>query len=224
MVHPENFDKRTQFIIDNTALISPAHLPEIRLHTADSAHELWHKTEDELQAIGLPPPFWAFAWAGGQGLARYILDNPRSVSSRNVLDFASGGGLVAICARLVGAANVTANDIDPYSRAAIKLNAEKNQVEIAFDGRDLLDLPATQLDEFEVILAGDVFYDQALAKRVLPWFGRLKQHGKTILIGDPGRNYFPAEQMTKLTEYSVPSTLELEDNTIKRVSVWEFAG
>lgn len=224
MVPPVDVDNRTQFIIDNTTLIAPAHLPEIRLHTADSAHELWHKTEDQLQAIGLPPPFWAFAWAGGQGLARYILDNPKSVSTRNVLDFASGGGLVAICARLAGAANVTANDIDPYSRAAIELNAGKNKVQIAFDDRDLLDEPTRQFDNFEVILAGDVFYDQVLAKRVLPWLGRLKERGKTILIGDPGRNYFPAEQMTKLAEYSVPSTLELEDNTIKRVSVWEFTG
>lgn len=217
-------EDRVQFILDNTTVVAPAHLPEIRLHTASSAHELWHKTEDELQEIGLPPPFWAFAWAGGQGLARYVLDNPSVISSKNVLDFASGSGMVAICACLGRATQVMANDIDPFCQAAMSLNAEANAARMEFDGRDLLELPVSACAGFDVILAGDVFYDSAMAERVLGWMSGLKTLGKTILVGDPGRSYFPAERMARLAEYSVPSTLELEDNTIKLVSVWEFTG
>ena len=125
-----------RFILANTALMAPPHVPEIALHLADEAHDLWLRTEDELAEIGLPPPFWAFAWAGGQGLARYILDNPETVRGKRVLDFATGSGLVAIAAAKAGAASVTAADIDPSAAAAIGLNAVANAVEIAIDKRD----------------------------------------------------------------------------------------
>jgi hypothetical protein len=141
------------FIRDNTDVMAPPHVPEIRLHLATEAHDLWLKTEEELEAIGLPPPFWAFAWAGGQGLARYVLDHPETVAGRRVLDFASGSGLVAIAARIAGAAEVSAADIDPWSETAIRLNAANNKVQIAFLGDDLVGGPV----DVDVVLAGDVF-------------------------------------------------------------------
>ena len=132
-------DRAQAFILDNTRPIAPPHVPEIVLCLADEAHALWLKTEEELQEIGLPPPFWAFAWAGGQGLARYILDNPPLVRGKHVLDLATGSGLVAIAAAKAGAASVTANDIDPWCEAAVALNATANSVTLAFDGTDLAD-------------------------------------------------------------------------------------
>lgn len=125
-----------RFILDNTALMTPPHVPEIRLHLADEAHDLWRRTEEELAEIGLPPPFWAFAWAGGQGLARYILDHPESVRGRRVFDFASGSGLVAIAAMKAGASAVEAADIDPFCDTAIRLNAAANGVDVTFTASD----------------------------------------------------------------------------------------
>ena len=148
-----------RFILDNTALMAPPHVPEILLHLADEAHDLWQRTEDELAEIGLPPPFWAFAWAGGQGLARYVLDNPATVRGKRVLDFASGSGLVAIAAAKAGAAEVIAADIDPFCETAIRLNAEANGVEIEFCGTDCIGTDAG----WDVVLAGDVFYDKSFA-------------------------------------------------------------
>jgi predicted nicotinamide N-methyase len=219
---------RRQFILDNTALESPAHVPEICLLTASQAHELWLKTEEELQAIGLPPPFWAFAWAGGQGLARFLLDDPQIVRKKHVLDFASGSGLVAIAAYLCGASCVVANDIDPFSRIAVAENALQNRAQIAFDGRDLLSMnvgePGCSLGSFDVVLAGDVFYDRLMAGRVLAWMKRLKAAGKTILVGDPGRTYFPHAVMTCKADYSVGVSRELEEQDVKKVSVYEYTG
>src|SRR5918995_195587 len=126
------------FILANTSLTAPPHVPEIRLHLADEAHDLWLKTEDELAAIGLPPPFWAFAWAGGQGLARYILDHPEKVRGKRVLDFASGSGLVAIAAHMAGAHHILAADIDPFCEAAIRLNAQANGISVEFTGSDVM--------------------------------------------------------------------------------------
>ena len=131
-------DKAERFILDNTALLNPPHVPEIRLHLADDANDLWQKTEEELAEIGLPPPFWAFAWAGGQGLARYVLDHPDSVRGKTVLDFASGSGLVAIAAVKAGAAHVLAADIDPFCAAAVGLNSRSNDVDVEFCGDDLI--------------------------------------------------------------------------------------
>jgi predicted nicotinamide N-methyase len=206
------------FIRANTALAAPPHVPEIRLHLADEAHALWQRTEEELQEIGLPPPFWAFAWAGGQGLARYLLDHPETVAGRRVLDFATGSGLVAIAALKAGAAGVLAADIDPFCRAAVALNAAANGAAVPFTDADL-----TGADEgWEVVLAGDVFYDRAMAQRLCGWFDGLAARGACVLVGDPGRSYLPRERLARLAEYQVPVTRALEDAEVKRTTVWRY--
>jgi predicted nicotinamide N-methyase len=207
-----------KFILDNTVLMAPPHVPEIRLHLADEAHDLWLRTEDELTEIGLPPPFWAFAWAGGQGLARYVLDHPATVRGRCVLDFASGSGLVAIAAAKAGAADVTAADIDPFCETAIAINLEANRVEVKFLGEDCIGTDAG----WDVILAGDVFYDKPFADRLMPWFTALKARGADILVGDPGRAYLPKKGLKPLGVYQVPVTRALEDADVKRTTVWRF--
>lgn len=208
-----------RFILDNTALMTPPHVPEIRLHLADEAHDLWQRTEEELAAIGLPPPFWAFAWAGGQGLARYVLDHPESVRGRRILDFASGSGLVAIAAMKAGAAAVEAADIDPFCDTAIRLNAAANDVTVTFAAPDRVGCDAG----WDVILAGDVFYEKPFADRLLPWFSALKSRGADILIGDPGRAYLPKTGLERLAAYEVPVTRVLEDAEVKRTTIWRFA-
>jgi predicted nicotinamide N-methyase len=207
------------FIRANTALAAPPHVPEIRLHLATEAHDLWHRTEEELQAIGLPPPFWAFAWAGGQGLARHVLDHPELVRGKKVLDLAAGSGLVAIAAAMAGASHVAAADIDPFSEAAVALNAELNCVAIDFVGADLIDGGGS----WPVVLAGDVFYDRQLADRLVPWLTALHRVGTEVLIGDPGRAYLPRDLLEPLAVYEVPVTRVLEDSEIKRTTVWRFA-
>ena len=207
------------FILANTDVTAPPHVPEIRLHLATEAHDLWLKTEEELQAIGLPPPFWAFAWAGGQGLARYILDHPDTVASKRVLDFASGSGLVAIAAKQAAAAHVLAADIDPWTEAAVRLNAAENHVEISFTSQDLIGREI----EADVLLAGDVFYDRGMADLLIPWFTRLSGEGKVVLVGDPGRSYCPKDRLTEMAVYQVPVTRALEDSEVKKTTVWRFA-
>lgn len=207
-----------RFIRANTDLMAPPHVSEVRLHLASEVHDLWLKTEDELEEIGLPPPFWAFAWAGGQGLARYVLDHPQTVAGKRVLDFASGSGLVAIAAKLAGAGSVVAADIDPWAETAIRLNAEANGVAIEFSGRNLIG----ETLETDVVLAGDVFYDSGFAAALIPWFDRLAGEGVEVLVGDPGRSYLPKERLTALASYRVPVTRALEDSEIKNTTVWRF--
>ncbi len=207
-----------RFILDNTALSAPPHVPEIRLHLADEAHALWQRTEDELAAIGLPPPFWAFAWAGGQALARYLLDHPGIVESRRVLDFATGSGLVAVAARMAGASHVVAADIDPFSAVAVRLNVGENGVDVDFESRDLIGTAG----RWDLVLAGDVFYDKALADRLVPWFSKLAAGGADVIVGDPGRSYLPKHRLERIAEYEVPVTRALEDAEIKRSTVWRF--
>ena len=211
------------FIRAHTRLTPVPHAPEIALHVADEATALWQKTEEELDAIGLPPPFWAFAWAGGQALARYVLDHPETVAGRSVLDFASGSGLVAIAAARAGAARVTASDLDPFALHAIPLNAAANGVagRIAVAGTDLIggvleDVPA------DCVLAADIFYERDLAARVAGWLGDLHEAGVRVLIGDPGRAYLPRARLEPIATYAVPVTRDLEDAEIKRSSVWRF--
>ncbi|MEO9336285.1 methyltransferase [Mesorhizobium sp. SB112] len=206
------------FIRANTALMSPPHVPEIRLHLADEAHDLWRKTEEELAEIGLPPPFWAFAWAGGQGLARYVLDNPAIVRGKHVLDFASGSGLVGIAAAKVGAGRISASDIDPFCETAIQLNAAANDAEIEFICEDCVGADRG----WDVVLAGDVFYEKPFADRLIPWFEALRNRGAQILIGDPGRSYLPKQGISALATYEVPVTRVLEDAEVKRTTVWRF--
>ncbi|WP_102960604.1 class I SAM-dependent methyltransferase [Mangrovicella endophytica] len=206
------------FIRANTAVMASPHVPEIRLHLADEAHDLWLKTEGELEAIGLPPPFWAFAWAGGQALARYVLDRLVIVQHRHVLDFATGSGLVAIAAARGGAASVLAVDIDPFCADAVQLNAELNGVEVAFSSSDPVGKPV----DADLLLAGDVFFDAGMTRAIVPWFERLAAAGAEILVGDPGRAYLPRERMEPLATYEVPVTRALEDAEIKRTTVWRW--
>ena len=206
------------FILQNTALLAPPLVAEIRLHLAHEALPLWEKTEEELGEVGLPPPYWAFAWAGGQALARYILDNPHSVAGRTVLDFASGSGLVGIAALKAGSAAATASELDPVALAAIRLNAQANRVPLAASGVDLIGRD----DGWEAVLVGDAFYEKPLAERLLPWLLSLAQRGAFVLIGDPGRSYFPRSGLARLATYEVPVTRALEDAEIKRTSVWRL--
>jgi predicted nicotinamide N-methyase len=199
--------------------MAPPHTPEIRLRLADEAHDLWLKTEEELEEIGLPPPFWAFAWAGGQGLARYILDHPHCVAGKRVVDFASGSGLVAIAAVKAGASAVTAVDIDPWTQTAIALNSALNAVEINFSGDNIIGQPV----DADVLLAGDVFYDKSFAEALIPWFETLRQKGSEVIVGDPGRAYCPRERMQALATYEVPVTRALEDSEVKKTTVWRFS-
>ena len=212
-------DGVSDFILANAILQTPPHVPEIQLYLAHEAHDLWHKTEEELDAVGLPPPFWAFAWAGGQGLARYLIDNPDSISGKRVLDFATGSGLVAIAACKAGASHVSATDIDPFALGACAVNMAANNVSFTVSQDDFIG----QLNGFDVLLAGDVFYEKALADRLMPWFAALRTKGVEILVGDPGRSYRPIERLEELAVYSVAVTRALEDSEIKRTTVWRFA-
>jgi len=207
------------FMVANTRLRPVPHVPELKLHLADESVPLWQKTEEELGEIGLPPPYWAFAWAGGQALARYVLDHADEVRGRRVLDLAAGSGLVAIAAAKVGATPVVAADIDPLAEAAIALNAEANGVYVDIVIADLLDQPPTG-SRYDVILVGDLFYEQTTAARALAWLTRHAALGARVLVGDPGRAYLPREKLTWQCEYSVPVTRELEDQEIKRTTVW----
>jgi predicted nicotinamide N-methyase len=209
---------RRQFILDNTRPQRPPHTPELVLRLADEVTPIWRMTEEALAGIGLPPPFWAFAWAGGQALARYLLDHPQIVAGRAVVDFASGSGIVGIAAVKAGAARVLAADIDPFCGAALALNAEANGVAIDFTDANLLDAPPPAWAQ--VILAGDICYEKPLADRVMAWLGAAHAVGATVLIGDPGRSYFPRSGLTKLAEYQVPTTRELEDMEVKKTAVW----
>lgn len=206
------------FIHANTRLQPVPHVPEIRLHVAHEAMELWQKTEEELEAIGLPPPFWAFAWAGGQALARYLLDNPGVVTGCHVLDFASGSGLVAIAAAKAGATRVSAAEIDVFAVAAIGINADANGVSIAACLDDLIGRD----EGWDVVLAGDVCYEQGMARQVIDWLSALQARGARVLIGDPGRSYLPKARLEEVATYMVPVVGALEDNEIKKTSVWRL--
>ncbi|MBP2150074.1 putative nicotinamide N-methyase [Xanthobacter flavus] len=207
------------FIRAETRLRPVPLVPEISLHVADEAVPIWHRTEEELGELGLPPPFWAFAWAGGQALARHVLDHPETVRGRRVLDFASGSGLVGIAAMKAGASSVSCADIDPFAVAAIALNGEANGVVLTPVQDDLIGRD----DGWDTVLAGDIAYERDLAEKVFAWLLALAGRGATVLIGDPGRTYLPKDRLEKLAEYSVPVTRELEDMEIKRTAVWRPA-
>jgi predicted nicotinamide N-methyase len=209
---------RRAFIVANTRVLPVPHAPEILLRLADEATELWRKTEEELGAIGLPPPFWAFAWAGGQALARHVLDHPDIVRRKNVLDFASGSGLVAIAAAKARARKVEACEIDEFAIDAIALNAAQNQVEVATRFGDLIGAD----EDWDVVLAGDVSYQKDMADAVTDWLGRLAKRGAQVLIGDPGRTYLARDRLQAIAEYRVPVTRALEDAEIKRAAVYQF--
>jgi predicted nicotinamide N-methyase len=215
----ETMEDPQQFIRANTKLLAVPLVPEIRLHIAEESVPIWQKTEEELGEMNVPPPYWAFAWAGGQALARYLLDNPALLAGRNVLDLGSGSGLVAIAAAKAGAARVLAADIDAFALAAISLNAAANGVNVETTAVDLLAAPPAA---FDIVLVGDLFYERPLAERVLAFADAARSRGALVLAGDPRRSYFPPDRFHKLAEYSVPVTRELEDAEIKRTAVWRL--
>jgi predicted nicotinamide N-methyase len=206
----------TDFVRANTRLAPVPFVPELVLHQADEPIELWERTE--AGGAEQPPPFWAFAWAGGQALARHVLDEPELVAGRDVLDLATGSGLVAVAAARAGARSVTANDIDPLSLAAAEANASANGVKVALIEGDLLE---TGYADAGVILAGDVFYSREMAARVLPFLRAAARRGALVLVGDPGRAYLPTEGMVRRATYDVPVVEELESVPVRRTSVWQ---
>lgn len=213
------------FVRDNTVLKAPSLVPELRLHLADKAVPLWELTEEELSAEDLPPPYWAFAWAGGQALARYIIDHPDIAAGKRVLDIAAGSGIVGLAALWVSAAHVVASEIDTFAIAATTLNAAANGLSGALETvhRDMLDEPVLADDGsplFDLVLAGDVCYEQPMADRMIPWLRRHAAAGAVVLLGDPGRSYLPTEGLTRLSEYMVPTPRELEDSDLRRTVVW----
>jgi predicted nicotinamide N-methyase len=209
---------RAAFVRANTRPRPVPLVPEISLHVADEAVPLWQKTEEELGELGLEAPFWAFAWAGGQALARYILDNPAIVAGKYVLDFASGSGLVAIAAAKSGARTVEASDIDDFAVAAIEINAEANRAKMRAIRADLVGRD----EGWDVVLAADVCYERETAARVFDWLASLAARGTEVRIGDPGRTYLPRERLERIAEYRVPVTRELEDAEIKHTRVWRL--
>ncbi|HEX2773464.1 MAG TPA: 50S ribosomal protein L11 methyltransferase [Micromonosporaceae bacterium] len=201
------------------ARLAPApFVPEVRLHQADEPIGLWELTEGEFRS-DQPPPFWAFAWAGGQALARHVLDHPDLVAGRQVLDLAAGSGLVAIAAAKVGAAAVRAVEIDPRAVAAIALNATENGVTVTADLGDILDGDAGGAD---VVLAGDVFYSKAMADRVTRFLLRAARSGASVLVGDPGRAFLPRARFRAVASYDVPVPPALETVSVKHTTVWEM--
>ncbi|WP_347404372.1 50S ribosomal protein L11 methyltransferase [Micromonospora sp. WMMD961] len=201
--------------LDRLRLVPTPFVPEVRLHLAEDAIVWWARMEASA-GHALPAPYWASAWAGGQALARHLLDHPELAAGRRVLDLAAGSGLVAIAAALAGATQVIANDIDPYAVAAVTLNARANQVAVDAVGDDLLDSGDAEAD---LVVAGDVFYDRAMADRMLPFLERIAAAGAEVLVGDPGREHLPADRLTVLADYPVPTTEPSVDSSLRRVQV-----
>jgi predicted nicotinamide N-methyase len=204
------------FIRANTRVAQVAGLP-LKLHQADELTPLWEATEKDLAAANVAPPFWAFPWAGGQALSRYVTEHPEAVRGKRVLDIASGSGLVAVAAALAGAAEVAANDIDPICEAAVAINAELNGVAIRFIAGSLLD---GDPPPFDVVLAADVFYEQRPAQMFRAFLERCHAAGATIFAGDPGRTYFPRDAFRQVAEYAVETTTEIENHPIQTARVW----
>ena len=216
---PTSRESRMAFIKRNTRSQSTNLVPELVLNLADESLPIWEKTEEELGEMNLPPPYWAFAWAGGQALARFILDNPEMTAGKRVLDLGSGCGIVSIAAMKAGATSALAADIDAFAAIAADLNAEANDVAFETTGQDLLDDDA---DAFDIVLVGDLFYENELSKRILAFMQRALKSGRPVFVGDPRRSYFPKELFDSVAQYNVPVSRELEDNEIKRAAVWQL--
>ncbi|MFT4075934.1 MAG: 50S ribosomal protein L11 methyltransferase [Asticcacaulis sp.] len=214
----------TAFIQAQTRPLPVPSLPLIRLYQANEVTPLWLMTEQEMASQRLSPPFWAFAWSGGQALARHILENPEIVRGRRVLDIACGSGLVGIAASQAGAHSVLCNDIDPYAGAAVALNAALNGVDLAFTGHDLLasSLPEGPLPEVDVILAGDICYEKPMTDAMLTYFRRAARHRIETYIGDPHRTYFPTTGLIRLADYDILTNADIEETAVKPASVWKL--
>jgi len=206
------------FVREHTVLSHTALVPEIALHLATEVTPLWQATQDFLEHNSLPPPFWAFAWPGGQALARYLLDQPEVVAGRCVLSFAAGSGIEAIAAAKAGASAVVANEIDAFALGAIELNAAANQVALTLAPDDLI---GNHDPRWQVVIAGDVCYEKPMAERVTAWLRALAAAGVTVLSADPGRTYLPPG-LTEVARYDVPTSLELEDRTLRTTAIYRW--
>ena len=209
------------FIQSNTQLRASVACPEIRLHVAVALTPMWQATEREMHLMNLPPPYWAFAWAGGQALARYVLDSPGLVRGRKVLDFAAGSGIAAVAAAKAGAASVEATDIDVVAVEAIRLNAAANGVEVTAHAGDATSSPAGLWD---VVLAGDVCYERPMVERCFPWLQRLAAQGAMVLLADPGRAYLPSAGLVQLAQYTIPTSREIENLDSRETVIYRVEG
>jgi len=207
------------FIVQQTMLTTAALVPEIQLQLAVECTPLWQMTEERLQQNNLPPPFWAFAWPGGQGMARYILENPNIIMGKRVLDFAAGCGIAAIAAKMSGAKSSVAVDIDALALAAIQVNATHNNVDV--ENREGVDF-SQPLKNIDIIIAGDVCYQQAMAATLMRWLWLNFEKGVRIFLADPGRAYVPKEGLQECARYIVPTSRDLEDSDSREVVIWEL--
>ncbi len=206
-----------EVVLTRTTLQRPPVVPELELHLADDMDQAWARLQRELDDGELPPPFWAFAWLGGQAVARHVLDHPELVAGRTVLDLATGSGLCGLAAARAGAAHVLAVDVDPYAVEAAQLNAANNGLSLEVRCADLLEQAPPPVD---VVLAGDVFYDARMSAVVQPWLLAARAAGSEVVVGDPGRHYLPRALMRELAAYDVPTTRDLEGVEVKRVVVY----
>ena len=213
-------DRLRTLVLDRTAPGRAPAVPELELLLADDMEHAWAGLQAELDDATLPPPFWAFAWLGGQAVARRVLDVPAEVAGRRVLDLATGSGLCALAAVRAGAAHVEGVDVDPVAVEAARLNAERNGLDLAFAVRDVLDEPLAE--DVDVVLAGDVFYDAAMSARVQPWLLAAHRRGARVLLGDPGRHYLPRALLTEVASYDLPTTRDLEGVLVKTTRVYAF--
>jgi len=207
------------FIRTQTKIARPSLVPELKLHLATEIAPIWRATQNELDNAGVPPPYWAFCWPGGQALTRFLIDQPHWVKDKRVLDFAAGSGLSGIGAARMKAAHVTAAEIDAFAATAIKLNAKLNKAAVEIVTEDLVG----RLDlGFDVVLAGDVCYERPMAERVFAWFEALADAGVTVLMGDPGRAYLPRRGLVEMARYMVPTSTELEDKDMRLTLIWRI--
>jgi predicted nicotinamide N-methyase len=203
------------FVRAHTTIASAPLVPEIALHLASEITPIWQATESWLADQNIEPPFWAFAWPGGQATARLLLDEPARVAGLRVLDFAAGCGIAAVAAAMAGAARVEAAEIDPLALAAIRLNAALNGVAVDTPAGDVVGSPC----RWDVILAGDVCYEAPMTAHILPWLRAMAGAGAQVLLADPGRAYLPREGLEPISRHAVPTTLELEDRTLREVTI-----
>ncbi|MDW3099015.1 MAG: 50S ribosomal protein L11 methyltransferase [Alphaproteobacteria bacterium] len=218
-VRPAETDPQA-YVAGNSVVQTAPLVPEIKLHLADERAPLWNKTQRDLWDDGIVLPYWAFAWAGGQALARLLLDEPERVRGKRVLDFASGSAISGIAAKLSGATHVLAADIDPLAAVAAQMNADANAITLDTSTDDLV---GQSLAGFDVIIAGDICYEQSVAERVRDWLGEEAHAGREVLIGDPGRTFLPRKDLEPVIGYGVKSARDLDDTDVRNARVWRFA-
>ncbi|MBW6397216.1 50S ribosomal protein L11 methyltransferase [Roseomonas sp. HJA6] len=206
------------FVVAHTVVGRAPLVPEIALYLASEITPIWQATEDWLKERNIEPPFWAFAWPGGQATARLLLDEPARVAGKRVLDFAAGCGIASVAAAMAGAASVEAAEIDPLALAAVRLNAALNGVTVATPEGDIVGAPC----RWDVILAGDVCYEAPMTAHILPWLRGMAAGGAEVLLADPGRAYLPRQGLEPVARHVVPTTLELEDRRQREVTLFRL--